>query len=142
MTTADFLKRLCEGYVRAYRTLNLRTRAMWTDHTKRELEFFAHLGGMLGFAATLEHERMDLSWRDVDGDEALVLYLERERFSGRALGDTLHKLLDSDQSRRARYLVGVFGWVTDEILAQAKQAISERRNGRPFLLIAWVGPNE
>jgi hypothetical protein len=71
MTTADFLKRLCEGYVRAYRTLNLRTRAMWTDHTKRELEFFAHPGEMLGFAAILEHERMDLSWRDVDGDEAL-----------------------------------------------------------------------
>jgi hypothetical protein len=141
MTTADFLKRLCEGYVRSYRTLNLRTEAKWTDLTQRELHFFVQLGEMLGFAARLEAQRMDLSWHDLDTGE-LVLHLERETEAGRVLNETLPKLLRPEGSRQARYLAAVLGWVREEDLPPIKQRIAKELGGRPLLLIAWVGPTK
>jgi len=141
MTTADFLKRLCEGYVRNYRTLNLRTEAKPTDLTQRELSFFAQLGEMLGFGACLEAQRMDLSWHDLDTGE-LVLHLERETEAGRVLSETLRKLLRAEELRQARYLAAVLGWVREEHLPAIKQTIAEELGDRPLLLIAWVGPTK
>jgi hypothetical protein len=141
MTTTDFLKRLCEGYVRRYRTLNLRTDAKGTDLTQRELDFFAQLGEMLGFGACFEAQRMDLSWHDLDSQE-LVLHLERETERGKVLNETLPKLLRAEESRQARYLAAVLGWVREGDLPAIKQKIAEELGDRPLLLIAWVGPTK
>jgi hypothetical protein len=141
VTRADFLKRLCEGYVRCYRTLNITTRANWGDLTCRELDFFGRLGEMLGFRASREMEKMDLCWSDVDSGD-LVLYLERETEAHRVPMDTLPKLLQSAQSRRARYLVGVFGWVREEDLPTIKNTIETQAGDRSLLVIAWVGSDK
>jgi len=142
MTTGDFLKRLCEGYIRSFRTLNLHSgTATWPDHTQRELAFFARIGEALGYTARLDKDRMDLSWWDPDSG-SLELYLERERLSDKAGRDTVSKLLDSDESHRARYLVGIFGWLTEPGLATVRRAIGDRRDDRPFVLIGWVGRDE
>jgi len=141
MTRADFLKRLCEGYIRSYRTFNLRTTAKWTDLTQRELDFFARLGEMLGFAARLEEQRMDLSWHDIDSEE-LALYLERETNAEKVFTETLRKLLQSQYSQRARYLAAIFGWVREEDLPAIKQTIKDQLGDRSLLVIAWVGPTQ
>jgi len=139
VTSTEFLKRLCEGYVRSYRTFNLRTSAKWTDLTQRELDWFVRLGEMLGFAARLEEQRMDLSWHDVESRK-LVLYLERETHADKVLTNTLPKLLQSEESRQAAYLGAVFGWVREQDLPAIKQTIKSRLGNRLLLVIAWVGP--
>jgi hypothetical protein len=130
MTTAEFLRRLCEGYVRAYRTLNQHRTSTWTDVTQGELGFFSRLGEMLGFRARLDHQQMDLSWHDAD-TSALVLYLERETERVRVLPETLRKLLDSPESRAARYLVAVLGWVAhSDLPAMPPQSIRRSVSAR------------
>jgi hypothetical protein len=124
MTALDFLKGLCAGYIRCYRTLNLHTSATWTDLTHRELALFARLGEMLGFVARLEHGRRDLSWHDPDS-QALILYLERETDQTYAVSEALRKLLTVTESLHARYLVAVLGWVFEADVQEIKQRLSD-----------------
>ncbi len=150
MTSTDFLKRLCEGYVRSYRglglrgnarndrTLDRRTDSRGADVTHRELNFFAKLGEMLGFVARLEAERRDLSWFDADSGE-LVLHMERETTSKKAR-NTMTKLLQTGKSE-ACYLAAVLGWVTEEDFASVRRAIASHLGGRSLVVLAWVGPN-
>lgn len=149
MTSTDFLKRLCEGYVRSYGTLNLQGNpgndrelsaldSHGADVTHRELNFFVKLGEMLGFVARLEEGRRDLSWFDADSKE-LVLCMERETMSKRA-GNTMKKLLQNEKSK-ARYLAAVFGWVTREDFTSVRRAIDSQLKGRSLVVLAWVGPN-
>jgi len=140
MTDLEFLKRLCEGYVRCYRTLNLRTDAKWEDLTGRELDFFARLGESLGFAARYEVERKDLTWHDVDSG-AVVLYMERESNAGKALRETLPRLCRPNPGAPGCYLVAVLGWVRPADLASIRQVLVAQRAGRALALLAWVGPN-
>lgn len=107
--------------------------------THNELHYFTHLGNMLGFLASREPERMDLCWRDF-ATNRLVLYLERENHSGKALNETLDKLLDPNLPDDL-YLVGVFGWITKTNFDIAVQLISKEIGERNFLLIAFVGDN-
>nr|WP_259548299.1 hypothetical protein [Heyndrickxia oleronia] len=83
-----------EGYVRNYRRMNLSYLHNVSMFTKREIDFFARLGEMLGFDAFIEDSKfdklkgrsrpMDLSWWKWDArfeDEQflyLALHLERE----------------------------------------------------------------
>jgi hypothetical protein len=155
MTSTDFLKRLCEGYVRCYRTLNLRgnprnvrdlnrlTDSRGADATHRELNYFGQLGEMLGFVARRElarrdRTRWDLSWVDIESEE-LFLCMESETFDDRA-DKAMDKLLRTEPSKSPCYLVGVL-WLKEDHFAKVKRAISERLKGRSLLLIAWVGPD-
>ena len=139
MTSTDFLKRLCEGYVRSYRTLNLRVDCSMADATHKEINFFGHLGEMLGFVACLEWGRRDLSWLDPETDN-VVLYMERESTDAKA-DAVMKKLFHTERSKAPRYLVGVLGWLKEDHYAKVKQAIFDRLKGRSLLLLAWVGPD-
>ena len=154
MTSTDFLKRLCEGYVRCYRTLNIRgprnhgefnplTDSRAADATHRELNFFGQLGEMLGFVARREvvrrdRTRWDLSWVDIESEE-LFLCMESETFDNRA-DKAMDKLLRTERSKAPCYLVGVL-WLKEDHFAKVKRAIFERLKGRSLLLLAWVGPD-
>jgi hypothetical protein len=155
MTSTDFLKRLCEGYVRFYRTFNLRgnarnvrelnrlTDSRGVDATHRELNFFGQLGEMLGFVARREvvrrdRTRWDLSWVDIESEE-LFLCMESETFDNRA-DKAMDKLLRTERSKAPCYLVGVL-WLKEDHFAKVKRAIFERLKGRSLLLLAWVGPD-
>ena len=83
-----------EGYVRNYRRMNLSRLHNRSMFTKREIDYFANLGEMLGFDSFIEDSKfdksmgrsrpMDLSWWKWDAridDESflyLALHLERE----------------------------------------------------------------
>ncbi|WP_342545394.1 hypothetical protein [Lysinibacillus sp. FSL K6-4013] len=96
-----------EGYVRNYRRMNLSYLHNVSMFTKREIDFFAQLGEMLGFDAFIEDSKfdklkgrsrpMDLSWWKWDArfeDEQflyLALHLERESLPKRDI-ETIEKL--------------------------------------------------
>ncbi len=153
MTSTDFLKRLCEGYVRSYRSLGIRGGShsdfdplldlRGADATHRELNFFVKLGEMLGFVARLEvarrdRTRWDLSWVDIESKE-LFLCMESETFDHKA-DKALDKLLRTEPSKAPRYLVGVL-WLKEDHFAKVKRAIFERLKSRSLVVLAWVGPN-
>ena len=151
MTSADFLKRLCEGYVRSYRTFGIRGSrdprefnrvidARAADVTHREVTFFSQLGEMLGFVARREvarkdRTRWDLSWVDIDSKKPF-LCMESETFEKKA-DSTIGKLLRTRSSKV--YLVGILGCLNESHFAQVKQTVSKRLKGRSLLLLAWVG---
>jgi hypothetical protein len=88
------LMQFFEGYVRNYRRLNLTNNHNRSMFTKREIDYFANLGEMLGFDAFVEDSKfdkvrgrsrpMDLSlwkWDSRENSENyvyLALHLERE----------------------------------------------------------------
>jgi hypothetical protein len=155
MTPTNFLKRLCEGYVRSYRTLKIRgprdprkfnplTDSRAADATHREINFFAQLGEMLGFVARREvarkdRTRWDLSWVDLESEKSF-LCMESETFEDRA-DNTIDKLLRTGPSKAPCYLVGVLGWLKESHFAKVKRTILRRLKGRSLLLLAWVGPD-
>lgn len=136
--TTTFLQRVCEGYVRCYRTLNQHKTSTWADITHQELALFARLGEMLGFRSRIDHQHLDLSWSDPDNGD-LVLYLERETERSRVLSETLRKLLTTPESVKAKYLVAILGWVSDSDLPKVAEKISQELGQRSLLVIAWVG---
>lgn len=137
MDDIKFLRRLCEGYVRYYRRLNLRTDARREDLTGRELNFFADLGERLGFVARYEDQRTDLIWVDIDSGET-ILRLEREGDAGSVLGDTLPRLF---QFVNTRYIGAVLGWVSSADVPLIRQFIEANLAGRLMIVLAWVGSN-
>lgn len=96
-----------EGYVRNYRRMNLSLQHNRSMFTKREIDYFANLGEMLGFDAFVEDSKfdkskgrsrpMDLSWWKWDArfdDENflyLALHLERENVWSKDV-ETIEKL--------------------------------------------------
>lgn len=136
MTEFEFLRRICEGYVQCYRTLNLRTRQPWGDLTKRELDFLARLGQMLGFAVrTEEDNRMDLGWYDPDDITRPVVHIERETEGFSAV---LEKLLNSRVDR----LIAIFGCVSEQGTEEIRKQVCSRIGDRSMAVIAWVGPTK
>lgn len=108
MNTEYFtLMNIFEGYVRNYRRLNLYQATNKSMFTKREIEYFANLGEMLGLFSFVEDTKpnydnsrsrpMDLSWWksderiDKENFISLVLHLERENLCNRDI-DTIDKL--------------------------------------------------
>jgi hypothetical protein len=138
MTSLDdceFLKRICEGYVRCYRTLNLNLlHNNATDFTKRELSFFSDLGERLGYISLMEADsRSDLGW--YIPDQQRVLHLERETNADRGgFSRPLAKLLPST----AKYRIAVLGWVRDEDVTGIEKQVLGQDN---MMIIAWVGPD-
>lgn len=96
-----------EGYVRNYRRLNLYVLHNRSMFTKREIDYFANLGEMLGFHAYVEDYKpdkrkkrsrpTDLSWwkwdERIDKEHyvGLILHLERENQWNKDI-ETIEKL--------------------------------------------------
>jgi len=106
------LMQFFEGYVRNYRRMNLSELHNRTMFTKREIDYFANLGEMLGFEVFVEDSKfdkskgrsrpMDLSWWKWDArfdDEHflyLALHLERENLWSKDV-DTIEKLFSQTE---------------------------------------------
>ncbi|MCK1997514.1 hypothetical protein MPH47_09820 [Psychrobacillus psychrodurans] len=106
------LMQFFEGYVRNYRRMNLSQLHNRSMFTKREIDYFANLGEILGFDAFVEDSKfdktkgrsrpMDLSWWKWDAridDEhflCLALHLERENVWSKDV-DTIEKLFSQTE---------------------------------------------
>ncbi|MCA0970837.1 hypothetical protein LCM20_09565 [Halobacillus litoralis] len=121
-TTLDLMQ-LFEGYVRNYRKINLNSMHNRTMFTKREIDYFASLGEMLGFESFVEDAKpdlergrsrpMDLAWWKYDArvDEAnyieLVLHLERENVWSKD-EDTIEKLFSkTEEGYLPQHVIGI-----------------------------------
>jgi uncharacterized protein (UPF0248 family) len=106
------LMQFFEGYVKSYRRLNLSALHNRSMFTKREIDYFANLGELLGFDAFVEDYKfdkvkersrpMDLSWWKWDArfdDENylyLALHLERENVWNKDI-ETVEKLFSKTE---------------------------------------------
>lgn len=112
-----------DGYVRNYRRMNLAKLHNRSMFTKREIDYFANLGEMLGFDAFIEDSKfdktmgrsrpMDLSWWKYDGrkDEEnflyLALHLEREFIWTKDI-ETIEKLFsDTEEGFIPHNVIGI-----------------------------------
>ncbi|WP_051348456.1 hypothetical protein [Peribacillus kribbensis] len=106
------LMQFFEGYVRNYRRLNLSKDHNISMFTRREIEYFANLGEMLGFDAFIEDSKLDKArgrsrpmdlalwkWdqrRNREYYDYLALHLEREAQPNKA-EDTIEKLFSETE---------------------------------------------
>ncbi|WP_175638332.1 hypothetical protein [Metabacillus schmidteae] len=106
------LMQFFDGYVRNYRRMNLSHLHNRSMFTKREIDYFANLGEMLGFDAFVEDSKfdrikgrsrpMDLSWwkwdarKDKENFIYLALHLERENVWNKDV-DTIEKLFSNTE---------------------------------------------
>lgn len=106
------LMQFFEGYVRNYRRMNLSQLHNRSMFTKREIDYFANLGEMLGFDAFVEDSKfdklkgrsrpMDLSWWkwdarfDIENFLYLALHLERENVWNKDV-ETIAKLFSQTE---------------------------------------------
>lgn len=117
------LMQFFDGYVRNYRRMNLAKLHNRSMFTKREIDYFANLGEMLGFDAFIEDSKfdktmgrsrpMDLSWWKYDGrkDEEnylyLALHLEREFIWTKDI-ETIEKLFsDTEEGFIPHNVIGI-----------------------------------
>ena len=117
------LMQFFDGYVRNYRRMNLAKLHNRSMFTKREIDYFANLGEMLGFDAFIEDSKfdktmgrsrpMDLSWWKYDGrkDEEnflyLALHLERESIWTKDI-ETIEKLFsDTEEGFIPHNVIGI-----------------------------------
>lgn len=117
------LIQLFEGYVKNYRRMNLSKLHNRSMFTKREIDYFAQLGEMLGFDAFIEDSKfdksmgrsrpMDLSWWKWDAridDESflyLALHLEREFIWNKDV-ETIEKLFsDTEEGFIPHNVIGI-----------------------------------
>lgn len=106
------LMQFFEGYVRNYRRLNLSVNHNRSMFTKREIDYFASLGEMLGFEVFIEDSKMDkvkgrsrpmdLAWwkwdKRINEEEyvSLDLHMERESLWGKDV-ETIEKLFSETE---------------------------------------------
>lgn len=117
------LMQFFNGYVRNYRRLNLSSLHNRSMFTKREIDYFANLGEMLGFDAFVEDSKfdklkgrsrpMDLSWWKWDKREDKenflypALHLERE-FVWSKDEETIEKLFsDTEEGLVPHNVIGI-----------------------------------
>ena len=117
------LMQFFEGYVRNYRRMNLSQLHNRSMVTKREIDYFANLGEMLGFDAFIEDSKfdktkgrsrpMDLSWWKWDArvyDDQflyLALHLEREFVWNKDV-ETIEKLFsDTEEGFVPNNVIGI-----------------------------------
>ncbi|MGG0936977.1 hypothetical protein ABHN11_12815 [Brevibacillus centrosporus] len=112
-----------EGYVRNYRRLNLNQQHNRSMFTRREIDYFANLGEMLGFHVFVEDSKpdkskgrsrpMDLAWWQWDERinkehyVGLVLHLERENLWNKDV-ETIEKLFSkTDEEYIPHNVIGI-----------------------------------
>ena len=131
------------------------TRMGYTDITQKEIEHFSKLGTSLGYIPCREwtgdpcRYPRDLVWlRPSSGqyglptDERVFLHLEREtkdRDCLECLTSPHNKLLNSSYINDGRYLVGIFGWITNETWTKIVGWLTEQYQDRNVLIIGWIG---
>lgn len=146
MDSAEFLRRIFDGYVTCYRKNNWSTyEREYANMTHKELSFFIQLGESLGFIVRLEMEWQyprDLCWCEAPNGNEPFLYLERENRDGQA-EYTIEKMLNIDNSRDIPTLVCVFGWIREQTLKKVKTLIRKRLpEDKNFLMISWIGDDK
>ncbi len=143
MDDLSFLKMIFHGYVISYGAHRWHRINSYTDMTENELCFFSDLGTKLGFISIREYERKDLVWLDPEDNNRIILHLERENESWGALNCffTENKLKASAKICDGRFLLGVFGFVTEQDYKKIKGEIlaNEIYRGRNILIISFVG---
>jgi hypothetical protein len=139
------LMSIFEGYVRNYRRLNLNQATNRSMFTKREIDYFANLGEMLGlfpfvedYKPNLQYGRsrpMDLSWWKWDqrvdplNFTELVLHLERENLYGKDT-DTLEKLFaETEPGYVPHNVIGIQN-VEHSARIQALNTLVKKKNRR------------
>lgn len=112
-----------EGYVRNYRRINLHQATNKSMFTKREIDYFANLGELLGFFSFVEDTKpnyeygrsrpMDLAWWksepkiDKENFSQLILHLERENIWSKD-AETIEKLFcKTDEEYRPVNIIGI-----------------------------------
>ncbi|WP_244886814.1 hypothetical protein [Rossellomorea vietnamensis] len=117
------LMQFFEGYVRNYRRLNLSVNHNRSMFTKREIDYFASLGEMLGFEVFIEDRKMDkvkgrsrpmdLAWwkwdKRISEEEyvSLDLHLERESVWGKDV-ETVEKLFsETEEGCVPTHVIGI-----------------------------------
>ena len=136
------LMQFFDGYVRNYRRMNLAKLHNRSMFTKREIDYFANLGEMLGFDAFIEDSKfdktmgrsrpMDLSWWKYDGrkDEEnylyLALHLERESSWTKDI-DTIDKLFsDTEEGFIPHNVIGIQYIQSEERMEHLNDLIVQR----------------
>ena len=174
MDELKFLQKIFQGYVNCYSSFRWHTGCTYSDMTSRELGFFTDLGIKLGFIVIREytdrsphgHEDKsnsnprDLVWIDPDtcdpvpntswgnpNNGKVFLHLERENSSKDAICagcDKLNKLSHAANCNDGRYLIGVFGWVTEgdkaKIISRIKSGCEYK--DRNVLIISFTGETQ
>ncbi|AJY76735.1 hypothetical protein [Paenibacillus beijingensis] len=154
MTREQFnLMSFLEGYVRNYRKLNLHQATNRSMFTKREIDYFANLGEMLGLFSFVEDTKpnldygrsrpMDLSWwkwdERIDKENYLyvVLHLERENLSRKDI-ETIDKLFcATEEYYLPHYVIGIQNVETKERINYLNKLVEERnlKQGSEVLMI-------
>jgi hypothetical protein len=136
------LIQLFEGYVRNYRRMNLTREHNSSMFTKREIDYFANLGEMLGFETFIEDGKfdkekgksrpMDLSWwkwdKRIDPENYvyLALHLERENQCNRDL-ETIDKLFSKTEENYAPHnVIGIQFIDTKERIEFLNEVVIEK----------------
>lgn len=136
------LMQFFNGYVRNYRRLNLSSLHNRSMFTKREIDYFANLGEMLGFDAFVEDSKfdklkgrsrpMDLSWwkwdkrKDQDNFLYLALHLEKENVWNKD-EDTIEKLFsDTEEGFVPHNVIGIQSIESKERMEILNSLIVER----------------
>lgn len=140
------LMQFFEGYVRNYRRMNLSHLHNRSMFTKREIDYFANLGEMLGFDAFVEDTKfdrskgrsrpMDLSWWKWDSridDEHflyLALHLERENIWTKDT-ETIEKLFSqTEESYIPHNVIGIQFIETAERIDFLNELIIDKNKGQ------------
>lgn len=128
-----------EGYVRNYRRLNLHYSHNRSMFTKREIDYFANLGEMLGYFAFIEDSKpdkikgrsrpMDLSWwhwderKDKEYFTGLILHLERENSWNKDI-ETIEKLFSiTDNAYSPHNVIGIQNVQNEERIIQLNNLV-------------------
>lgn len=131
-----------EGYIRNYRRLNLHQATNRSMFTKREIDYFANLGEMLGLFSFVEDYKpneaygrsrpMDLSWwkwdERIDKEHYLhvVLHLERENLFRKDI-ETIDKLFCvTEKDYVPHYVVGIQNVESKERIIYLNQLVKEK----------------
>ena len=131
-----------EGYVRNYRRLNLHQATNRSMFTKREIDYWANLGEMLGLFSFVEDAKpninrgrsrpMDLSWWKWDVRiskeyfAGLVLHLERENIYSKDI-ETIEKLFCKTHTDYIpQYVIGIQNIENKERILDLNNFVKER----------------
>lgn len=131
-----------EGYVRNYRRMNLSEEHNRSMVTRREIEYFANLGEMLGFTTFVEDSKMDtlkgrsrpmdLSWWkwdvnvSVEEYDHLALHLERENLWEKD-EDTINKLFsETEEGFIPHNIIGIQNVVSMERMEELNSIIMQK----------------
>ncbi|WP_243439085.1 hypothetical protein [Fundidesulfovibrio soli] len=160
MNDAMFMKRMFHGYIRNYAALRWHVLNNYADMTSLEISYFSKLGTLLGYVPVREYADVppaqhhyanksnprDLVWLNLE-ENKVILHLERENESSNyfnAVRNVKNKLLDSAQFPEDRYLVGVFGWVTDADYSGMIGFVANNNHyqKKNVMFISYIGPTK